>query len=76
MVCSVHWYGYLFLDGNCLGLQEFISFYNDYCLYHKYPNCTQYGDYHAMVDGFGAMVNCATNRFKFLPHDFEFMWFS
>ena len=73
MVCSVHWYAYLFEGGD---FPEFISYYEGYCLYVKYPNCPQFGDYHTMIDGFGSMINFNENHFEFLPHDFEFMWFS
>jgi hypothetical protein len=59
MVCSIHWNAYLLQDGNNI---EFISFYQDYCLYENRP---QFGDYHTMIDGFGARVNY-TNRFQFL----------
>ena len=56
MVCAIHWFGYYFES-------ELISFYEHYCLYE---NCPQLGDYHTMVDGFGACVNHDTNRFQFL----------
>lgn len=64
MVCSVHWYAYFFQS--FLGDPELISFYNSYCLYNKYPNCPQFGDYHAMIDGFGVCINYDTNCFQFL----------
>ena len=63
MVCSVHWYAYFLQYENDV---EFISFYQDYCLLEKYEEDPQFGDYHAMIDGFGACINSDTKRFEFL----------
>lgn len=59
MVCSIHWFGYYFES-------ELISFYQDYCLLEKYEKDPQFGDYHAMIDGFGVCINYDTNCFQFL----------
>lgn len=62
MVCSIHWHAYFLQYENNT---EFISFYQDYCLYENH----QSANYHAMVDGFGQCFNY-TNRFEFLSHGF------
>jgi hypothetical protein len=66
MVCSIHWNAYLLEYEDNI---EFISFYQDYCLKARYENCSQFVNYHAVIDGFGACINYS-NRFEFLPHDF------